>query len=90
MSKRRAVIIPPIKHEGEEFHVSQDRRVYRLDRHGNRRVKGPEAIRVLDQYDRQMAAIVAFNETLPPEAREPVFAHPDLGENLAKEAPEWA
>jgi hypothetical protein len=90
MSKRRARIIPPAVIEGEEFHVSQDRKVYRLSRHGNRRVKGEKAVKILDHYDRQQAAVKAFDATVPPEAKGPELPLPDVVGKLSKEAPEWA
>ena len=75
MTKRRAIVKKPlVTDEGHHFHVSQDRKVYRLSRHGHRRVKGPEAIEILDQYDRQLAAAAAMNVELEKRAEAPEWA----------------
>ncbi len=71
MTKRFARKIPPLETEQGQFHVSKDRKVYRLSRDGHRRVKGPEATQILDQYDRQVAATAALNAEVASRAEVP-------------------
>lgn len=74
MTKRFARKIPPLEVPQGKFHVSMDRKVYRLDPHGMRRLKGADAVDILDRYDRQVAASAAVNAEI----------------EKRQEAPEWA